>query len=694
MNTTEHVTAITSAGAHRGSPKLLLPLAALLTLWIGDRAARGHEGHAALPTKGAKVQGDQLLLSPEAEKAIGLTLAKVELRDLKQAIRARASVEIPWHQRAYVTTLVPGRIERILAGPGDVVEAGQELAIMKSLQLETLQQELLQTKGELDLADRVLEQRADLTRGGIIPGKDLLEAQTARAQKAARLKITRGKLLALGLEGDAIQQVLATGDTVRSLAIKSPRRGIVSQADVLTGETVEPIEHLYHVVDPSLVWIVGEVLETELAAVREGAPCRFKPHSLPSQSFEGTIKHVGLKVEPKHRTAHVFVTLDNPEHVLRVGMFGPLDIEVRLSKDAVVCPAEALIRGSAGEYVLLERGKGKFQRRPVKVGMRDRKGAEILDGLFPGDRVVVVGNRVLASLFGQGSPRESAESTRDERSEMQSGGPNSASSDASLLAHGVIELPTHRKLFATSPAEGRIARILVEHGQRVSAGEALAEVESLQLRTLQLDLLEARAQQGWASQSLDRLERLRTRGTAEKDLWQLRTDLASLENKALSLTRQLMLLGLADDEIRRIEKMDPASSGPDTVLASIVPIRAPADGRIADFDVSAGQLVRPQDQLFEIHDLSKVWVRAFVFEPDVPRIAVGQEATVTVASNPRFQATGRVVRWSPILSSSERVLSAWIELDNPNEQLKDGMLARAVIRAPANPRPLAAAVLK
>src|SRR5690606_31445282 len=99
------------------------PAALLLALAVAGPAP-AHDGHAALPSKGATVDGDRLLLSEAAREAIGLELGEVTLEDLRRPVRARARVALPWSQQAMITTLVPGRIARVSARPGEAVEPG------------------------------------------------------------------------------------------------------------------------------------------------------------------------------------------------------------------------------------------------------------------------------------------------------------------------------------------------------------------------------------------------------------------------------------------------------------------------------------------------------------------------------------------------------------------------------------------
>src|SRR5215213_7636273 len=140
-----------------------LPVAALTALAVAA-TPHAHEGHAPLPTKGATVQGDRVMLSEKARRAIGVEVAKITLGDLRRIVRAVARVELPWHQQAMVTTLVPGRIARVLVRPGEPVEAGRELAHVESLELESFQRELLQADAERTHARRLFDLRESLHR--------------------------------------------------------------------------------------------------------------------------------------------------------------------------------------------------------------------------------------------------------------------------------------------------------------------------------------------------------------------------------------------------------------------------------------------------------------------------------------------------------------------------------------------------
>jgi RND family efflux transporter MFP subunit len=600
------------------------------------------------------------MLSASASKAIGLQIGKVELAEVQRTIRAVGSVELPWSQQAYASTLIPGRIEQVSVKPGESVQAGQELARVAGAELENLQLELLQASTEKSLALLLLKGHEAAGEG--TAGKALLQARTDAQRQAARFNAAWQKLKALGLSNETLHRVCETRNTVPAIPIVSPIAGVVSMADVRVGQIVQPTEHLYHVVDPASVWIVAKVLEADAGQVKAGLPVNVTFAMLPNRVFHSAVDHIDLRLNAD-RTLSVKALLPNARGAFKPGMFGRIEIQLAASKE-VVCPTEALIRDGLATDALVEQSVGNYVRKPVVVAAVRGQKAEIADGLFPGDKVVTVGSHELAALFAK---------------RFAPPAPPGAGHPAGTTVQGQVELPTDQKTFASAPIEGRIRRILVEHGQRVGKGDVLAELESLQFTTMQIDFLQARTSLAQAALDLKRAQAL-SHSLARKDVWQLQNQHDTCQQQLASLRRQLTLVGLSASEIARLEETDFVTSPRD--VAAVLPIRAAADGLICEFDMIPGQFVKQQGQLFELHNPTKVWIRAFLFEQDARHIRAGQTAGVGLVSDPTFRATGKVDRLDPLLSSGNRVLSIWTELDNPALKLKEGMAAMVTVETP------------
>jgi multidrug efflux pump subunit AcrA (membrane-fusion protein) len=353
-------------------------------------------------------------------------------------------------------------------------------------------------------------------------------------------------------------------------------------------------------------------------------------------------------------------------------MSGRARISVEVAQKAIACPADAVIRSRTGDYVLVQRVPGKYENRRVKLGLTEGNLVQVLDGAFPGNQVVLVGNSLLAALLGN-EHKARVEGEQEERANKEHGG-------ALAVAHGTIEVPTDRQAVVTSQIEGRVRRIHARPSQQVAAGDVLAEVDSLQLRSLQLELLQTWTQARLIEQSLRRFEGLNAQGmTPKRQIWEKQSELQTLSLRAETLRQNLILFGLEPEAVRKLEQADLTQAGAELVQA--IPVRAPRAGRIASFSVVPGQVVSREDALFEIHDLAKVWVKGNVYERDAPRVQLGQAAHVHFAAYPDVEAKGKVVRISPQMDEKMRVLPVWIEVENPDHKLKDGMLARVTLMA-------------
>ena len=641
-------------------------------LVVSSQAA-AHENHAPLPTKGVTIAGDTVMLSDKAREAIGLTTAKVQLGDIHRAVTVNARVVLPWHAQAMVTSLVPGKIDRVLVRPGETVAPGQELARVVSTDLEMLQLDLIQANMQVDLARKLVDQQSVLDRQGVIAGKTLLESESKLTEVSAALQIARQKLSAIGLDSETLDRV-ERGELLSYVSIVSPEGGVITHADVRIGQMVSPTDHLYHVVNPTTLWILGEVLESEVRLLAKGQSVEASFAAFPGELFLGEIDHLRLTMDPQRRTQGVVIAIDNSNQKLRPGMFGRIRVSVQVAKEAIVCPADAVIRSRTGNYLLVQRMPGKYENRKVKLGLTEEGRIEVLEGVFPGDQVVVVGNSLLAALLGN----EHKARVDDAEPEPE---PEPDTRQAVVaVAHGSVELPTDQQALATPLIEGRVRRIFTQPSQQVTQGEVLVEIDSLQLRSVQLDLLQTLSRVRLIEQSLERLEELHDQGVvAKRQRWELQSEQQTLRTKAQVLERQLGYFGLQPEAIEKLKQADLSQAGSLAQLVQSVAVRAPVSGHIVGFHVVPGQVVHPDEPLFEIHDLSKVWVKGFVYERDANRVELGQPANVHFTAYPDLEVDGKVVRISPLMDERMRVLPVWVEVANPDHLLKSGMLARMTI---------------
>jgi cobalt-zinc-cadmium efflux system membrane fusion protein len=641
-----------------------------------------HEGHAPLPTKGAQVDVEkgQVVLSREAREALGVQTAEVELRPVEDKVLAYATLVAPWPQHAFVATRLPGRLDQLHVQPGQRVTAGQTLAEVQSLELENLQLELLNAQNDIELSAKVLAQMEEGSSRGAVSEKSIQQAQTKHGENGNALEIARSKWLSLGLTLESLNRLLQgrNPQLVRTLPILSPIPGVIIHADLTVGKVVEPTEHLFEIVDVSTVWVKIGVLEQDLHKVAVGQPVELNLAAYPDEVFRSTVTVKGLYLDPQTHLGTAWAELANPggqEPRFLPGMYGQARLLLAASKSLATVPAAALIRDGAERYVLVEETAtaqaSQYQKQNVVAGRQTPSSVEIRGGkVYPGDRVVTRGSHELASLFVQGVLRLSDEAKKNIDLVVEP--VRRQVVEDVLEVDGAVEVPPDRRTFASSQLAGALYRIRVERGQAVRAGDILAEVASLDLQNLQLDLLRAHLQAGLLERLLQGLRKLDSIVVPRRQLWDTESLYNATVNRRDSCQRKLEAIGLTAAQVQAILA--------DRKLVETLPIRAPLDGLVVNFDKVLGQVLKAEEPLFEIHDLSRAWVQGYLSERELAQVRIGQRARVRLVADPGFLAEGTVVGSGQVFGTENRTLSVWVKLDQrPDALLQHNLLARLTL---------------
>jgi Cu(I)/Ag(I) efflux system membrane fusion protein len=155
---------------------------------------------------------------------------------------------------------------------------------------------------------------------------------------------------------------------------------------------VAPGDVLFRLADISTVWVLADVPEFDLAAVRIGAPVTIRIRSLPGRTFEGRVSLIYPQVSEATRATRVRIEIANPSGALLSNMYAEVEIGTGNAVPVVAVPDSAVIDTGTRQVVIIDRGEGRFEPRDVKVGLRGEGFTEIREGIAEGDRVVVAAN--------------------------------------------------------------------------------------------------------------------------------------------------------------------------------------------------------------------------------------------------------------------------------------------------------------
>ncbi len=665
-----------------GGALLVLLTAAAAWLWA-------HEGHQALPSRGASVDADKgvVVLSPEARHALAVEVAEVTSQTLDGELTAAAAVVAPWQRRAYASTPLGGKVVALHVQPGQEVRRGQTVAAVESLELEDLRRELLGSENDLRLSEKVVERYEDLAARGSLAEMTLLQARSRHRQNRDAVDVARLKLLALGVPEESLARLLSGRDpgAVRTLPVASPLTGVVLHVDVGAGQVVEPGEHLLEVVDTSRVWVRVRLLEKDLSRASIGRPVtfRFPGAAAPGGEWSGSVRVKERYLDPQTHGGTAWAELDNPEGRLVPGLVGRACLGTPTAGRGLLVPAAALVRAGAERYVFVEEGPGQYRRRGVVI--RGQRGAVVQvapdTGLYPGDRVVTTGSHELASLFIQGTLRLSPEAGRNIGLRVEPAGRCTIAETVALL--GVVDLPPGARAVASSRLAGNLYRIAVGPDQDVRAGDVVAEVASPEFHNLQLDLLRSHLQLQLLE---DTLRRARAAGRALPEAFLRETESAvtAVRQRRDSLRTKLAGVGLDAGQLDGLLER--------RQVVAALPVRAPLAGTVVRFRAALGQAVKAETPLFEVHDLRRPVLRVHVPEWQLPRVRVGRRGWVRLTADPDFAGEAVLVRRGQALGP-DRTLPFWAEFQAaPRTPLLPGMLARLTLAVAEPPPALAVPV--
>jgi Cu(I)/Ag(I) efflux system membrane fusion protein len=275
-------------------------------------------------------------VSLDKVQRLGVRTEEVQQRFLSRTVRAFASLQFDERRQFVVAPKFSGWIEKLAVNAtGDSVQRGQVLFEVYSPELNVLQQ-------EWHLAGRG-SYASDKLRN-----LDYPEAELERLKR---------------------------GERPRTISIPSPVSGTVTEKMAVQGARFRAGDTLFRVVDTTNMWVMAEVYEQDLAFLKVGDAARVTVNTWPDRSVEGRVTFIYPNVGKDSRTA-------------RLRIEAIVEIVAPLEGQRIVVPESAVLDSGRRQAVLVERGEGHYEPRPVRLGVRVPGYVEVLDGLQARERVV------------------------------------------------------------------------------------------------------------------------------------------------------------------------------------------------------------------------------------------------------------------------------------------------------------------
>jgi membrane fusion protein, copper/silver efflux system len=201
------------------------------------------------------------------------------------------------------------------------------------------------------------------------------------------------RLRNLNIPEPVIQQLKTSPNPTMLIDWPAPISGVVMEKKVVAGQMAKAGDELYRLADLSSIWIIANVAEQDIGMVKVDAPARTTFRAYPGETFEGKVTFILHELDMATRSAKVRIEVKNPDHRIKHEMFADVEIDAG-SNDAMrlVVAVSAVIDSGNRQVVLVDKGDGRFEPRPVKLGIRGDGFIEIREGLKDGEQVVTTAN--------------------------------------------------------------------------------------------------------------------------------------------------------------------------------------------------------------------------------------------------------------------------------------------------------------
>ncbi len=199
-----------------------------------------------------------------------------------------------------------------------------------------------------------------------------------------------------------------------AVVLRAPWEGVIMAQHAANGLPFTAETVLVEIADLQQVLARGVAYENaDLSAVREGTPVMVQLDFFRGESFAGRIERIAPALDPETRTFELYALLDNPGTRLKPNLQGTMFVGVGDEVTGIAIPGRAVLGSTGNLFVFVETEPNTFERRSVTVGVTAADRVEIVEGVLPGEKVVVRGNYQLQFAPGKAAASQPKTTSAD-----------------------------------------------------------------------------------------------------------------------------------------------------------------------------------------------------------------------------------------------------------------------------------------
>ena len=345
--------------------------AAVLCMWItfGLSCSPANEKEKKVPPK----------------KPVPVVVTEVKARDFPLIIESVGRLAA--NREVTLAAEVGGVVEECRVDMGDKVTTDQVLICINpvdyQLGLNEAKANFRAMEARLDTATKTFKRTEALIPQKVI-SEDFYE-KSKMEYKAAKAALTQARA-----------RVDIAKERMRKTKVIAPFPGLIANRRVEHGQTVSAGVPVVTLVDLEYVRVKIHLTESDYIRVDKDDPVVVTLEAFPEKEYIGKIDRIGVKADERTNTFDVEILIENPDLILKAGLTGRVRITSDIISNAILIPQSAVLYKEKRREVFIADSNNRAQPRVIKLGLTEGSQIQVLEGLTPGDRLIVTGGQYLS----------------------------------------------------------------------------------------------------------------------------------------------------------------------------------------------------------------------------------------------------------------------------------------------------------
>jgi cobalt-zinc-cadmium efflux system membrane fusion protein len=321
-----------------------------------------------------KTDENTVTLTAAQRKNTEIVTGNLERKNISSIIKLNGKIDVPPQNMVSVSMPLGGYLKSSKLLPGMFVRKGEIIATMEDQQYIQLQQDYLINQSKLIFVEKEYQRQKELNQSQASSDKVFQQAESEYRILKINLSALAEKLKLININ----PKTLTEGSLSKSVHIYSAINGFVSKVNVNIGKYVNPSDILFELVNPTDIHLNLSVFEKDLNKLSIGQKVIAYTNNQPNKKHLCEIILISKDLSPEH-IADVHCHFENYDKNLLPGMYMNAEIEVK-NNSALTLPEDAVVSFEGKEYIFVEDKANQFSMIEVRVGNKEDRFIEILNG--------------------------------------------------------------------------------------------------------------------------------------------------------------------------------------------------------------------------------------------------------------------------------------------------------------------------